>query len=71
MAKYTMNFQGVPRRIYGTVHFSPDSSLNGKPYAKMTTEEQQAFRQIFLDHGADDALCDTKGKYIYNYHIEQ
>ena len=70
MAKYQINFEGLPHDIVGEVRFSSSSTLNGKAYKYMTEEEKACFRQIFLNAGASKAVPDDEGKYEYNYHIK-
>ena len=69
MAKYKMNFYGLPRNIKGEVRFSTSSMLNGKAYKDMSDEEKTYFRQLFLNAGASKAVPDDDGKYEYNYRI--
>ena len=69
MAKYQMNFEGIPCRIVGEARFSSSSSLNGKAYKDMSEKEKEVFRRLFLDAGASAAVVDDAGKYEYNYRI--
>lgn len=69
MAKYQINFEGLPHDIVGEVRFSSSSTLNGKAYMDMTEEEKARFRQIFLNAGANKAVSDDEGKYEYNFRV--